>query len=200
MEEKFFYENDVRVTRTAVKAVRWLILVFPMLILLSFIGIFQSKISDLLFLTFVAVIVTMGPTVAYKLNAPIGAMKYVTTIALGMLVAMMATNATVGIYMTYALAMVFSIFYYDRKFTARIAIISYFLLVGSLYFRSLNIQQIEFDSNFEWFVSRSLGFLLEAIVMSIICIKIADISHNMLVKFADTQQTADLVEQCQKAS
>ena len=179
---------------------RWLILVFPMLILLSFIGIFQSKISDLLFLTFVAVIVTMGPTVAYKLNAPIGAMKYVTTIALGMLVALMATNATVGIYMTYALAMVFSIFYYDRKFTARIAIISYFLLVGSLYFRSLNIQQIEFDSNFEWFVSRSLGFLLEAIVMSIICIKIADISHNMLVKFADTQQTADLVEQCQKAS
>ena len=200
MEEKFFYENDVRVTRTAVKAVRWLILVFPMLILLSFIGIFQSKISDLLFLTFVAVIVTMGPTVAYKLNAPIGAMKYVTTIALGMLVALMATNATVGIYMTYALAMMFSIFYYDRKFTARIAIISYFLLVGSLYFRSLNIQQIEFDSNFEWFVSRSLGFLLEAIVMSIICIKIADISHNMLVKFADTQQTADLVEQCQKAS
>ena len=200
MEEKFFYENDVRVTRTAVKAVRWLILVFPMLILLSFIGIFQSKISDLLFLTFVAVIVTMGPTGAYKLNAPIGAMKYVTTIALGMLVALMATNATVGIYMTYALAMVFSIFYYDRKFTARIAIISYFLLVGSLYFRSLNIQQIEFDSNFEWFVSRSLGFLLEAIVMSIICIKIADISHNMLVKFADTQQTADLVEQCQKAS
>ncbi len=200
MEEKFFYKNDVRVTRTAVKAVRWLILVFPMLILLSFIGIFQSKISDLLFLTFVAVIVTMGPTVAYKLNAPIGAMKYVTTIALGMLVALMATNATVGIYMTYALAMVFSIFYYDRKFTARIAIISYFLLVGSLYFRSLNIQQIEFDSNFEWFVSRSLGFLLEAIVMSIICIKIADISHNMLVKFADTQQTADLVEQCQKAS
>lgn len=200
MEEKFFYENDVRVTRTAVKAVRWLILVFPMLILLSFIGIFQSKISDLLFLTFVAVIVTMGPTVAYKLNAPIGAMKYVTTIALGMLVALMATNATVGIYMTYALAMVFSIFYYDRKFTARIAIISYFLLVGSLYFRSLNIQQIEFDSNFEWFVSRSLGFLLEAIVMSIICIMIADISHNMLVKFADTQQTADLVEQCQKAS
>ena len=34
----------------------------------------------------------------------------------------------------------------------------------------------------------------------LICIKIADTSHNMLVKFADTQQTADLVEQGQKAS
>ena len=65
MENKFFYENDVMVTRTAVKAVRWLILVFPLLIILSLIGIFQSKISDLLLITGAAVIVTMGPTVAY---------------------------------------------------------------------------------------------------------------------------------------
>ena len=68
------------------------------------------------------------------------------------------------------------------------------------FFRSLSVQQIEFDTNFTWFVSRSLGFLLEAVVMSIICVKIADVSHRMLVKFADTQQTADLVEQCQNAS
>ena len=40
MEEKFFYENDVKVTKTAVKVVRWMILVFPALILLSVIGIF----------------------------------------------------------------------------------------------------------------------------------------------------------------
>lgn len=102
--------------------------------------------------------------------------------------------------MTYALAMVFSIFYYDKKFTRRIAIISYFLLVASLYFRSLNVPQIEYATNMEWFISRSLGFLLEAVAMSIICVKIADVSHNMLVKFADTQKTADLVEQCKNAS
>lgn len=36
--------------------------------------------------------------------------------------------------------------------------------------------------------------------MGIICVKIAEISHNMLVKFADTQHTADLVEQCRNAS
>ena len=36
--------------------------------------------------------------------------------------------------------------------------------------------------------------------MGIVCVKIADVSHKMLVKFADTQQTAELVEQCGKAS
>ena len=200
MEEKFFYENDVRVTNTAVRVLRWLMVVFPLLILLSVIGIFQSKIQDLILLTLIALVVTMGPTVAYKMNTPIGVMKYVTTLALGSLVALMASNPTIGIYMTYALAMVFSIFYYDKKFTQRIAVISFLLLVVSLYFRSINVQQIEFESNFEWFISRSLGFALEAIVMSIICTKIAEVSHDMLVKFADTQQTADLVEQCNRAA
>ncbi|MDD6572934.1 MAG: methyl-accepting chemotaxis protein [Thermoflexaceae bacterium] len=200
MEEKFFYENDVRVTKTAVKVVRWLIVVFPVLILLSVLGIFQSKLEDLIPLTLVALVVTMGPTVVYKLNTSIEVMKYVTTLALEMLVALMATDPTIGIYMTYALAMVFSIFYYDKKFTRRIAVISYIVLVISLYFRSINVQQIEYATNFEWFFSRSLGFLLEAVAMSIICMKIAEVSHNMLVKFADTQQTADLVEQCKGAS
>lgn len=200
MEKSFFYENDVRVTQTAVKVLRWLIVVFPVLIILSAVGIFQSEIKNLIILTLAALVVTMGPTLAYKMNVPIGIMKYVTTIALGSLVALMATDSTIGIYMTYALAMVFSIFYYDKKFTLRIAVISYVLLVISLFLRSLSVQQIEFDTSFTWFVSRSLGFLLEAVVMSIICVKIADISHNMLVEFADTQQTADLVEQCQNAS
>ena len=58
MEEKFFKENDVRVTKTAVKALRWLILVFPVLIILSLAGIFQSKMSNLIPLTFIGVVVT----------------------------------------------------------------------------------------------------------------------------------------------
>lgn len=199
-EQNIFYENDARVTKTAVKVLRWLILVFPVLIILSAVGIFQMEIGDMLILTAVAFVVTMGPGVAYKMNTPIGIMKYVTTFALASLIALMATNAAIGIYMTYAFAMVFSLFYYDKKFTIRVSIVSYILLVISLYFRSLNVQQIEYDTNFMWFFTRSVGFLLESIVMSIICVKIADLSHQMLDKFADTKQTVALVDECQKAS
>lgn len=200
MEQDIFYQNDARVTRTAVKVLRWLILVFPLLIFLSAVGIFQMKIGEMLFLTAIACVVTMGPGIAYKMNTPIGIMKYVTTFALAALVALMATNAAIGIYMTYAFAMVFSLFYYDKKFTIRVSVVSYVLLVISLYFRSLNVQQIEYETNFMWFFTRSLGFLLESVVMSLICIKIAELSHQMLVKFADTKQTVALVEECEKAS
>ncbi len=200
MEGDFFNENDSRVTKIAVKVLRWLILVYPVLIVLSFVGIFQAKIGELVVLTLVGVVVTQGPGIAYKLNTPIGIMKYVTTFALAVLVALMATNAAIGIYMTYGFAMVFSLFYYDKKFTIQVSVVSYILLVISLYFRSLNVQQIEYETNMMWFISRSIGFLMESVVMSIICIKIAELSHQMLVKFADTKQTVALVEECEKAS
>lgn len=198
-ENDFFYKNDVRVTEAAIKVIKWLVFVFPVMMVLSAVGLFQCEIRDLVILTVLACVVAIGPTVAYKLRPPIIAMKYMTTFALGGMIALMGTNSTIGIYMTYALAMVFSIFYYDRKFTLHVSIISYILLVISLYFRSLNVKQIEYDSDFIWFVSRSMGFLLEAVVMSVVCVTIAKVSHNMLEKLADTTQKAELVEQCRRA-
>lgn len=200
MEQDIFYLNDARVTKTAVKVLPWLILVFPLLIILSAVGIFQMQVGEMLIITAVAAVVTLGPGIAYKMNTPISIMKYVTTFALASLVALMATNAAIGIYMTYAFAMVFSLFYYDKKFTIRVSVVSYILLVISLYFRSLDVQQIEYDTNFMWFFTRSLGFLFESIVMSLICVKIAELSHQLLVKFADTKQTVALVDECEKAS
>ena len=66
----------------------------------------------------------------------------------------MASNAAVGIYMTYALPMVYSIFYYDKKLTLQTSVISYLFLVLSLFLRSQGIKQIEFDSNFTWLVCK----------------------------------------------
>lgn len=198
-EDEFFYQNDVKVTETAIRVIKWFVLVFPVMMLLSVVGVFNCEIEDLVILALLACIVAIGPSVAYRFRPPIIVMKYVTTLALGAMIALMGTNVTIGIYMTYALAMVFSIFYYDEKFTLRIAIISYVLLVISVYFRSLSVSHVGFDSAFAWFVGYSMGFLIEAVVMGSICVTIARVSHNMLEKLADTTQKADLVEQCRRA-
>ncbi|MCM1154106.1 MAG: methyl-accepting chemotaxis protein [Roseburia sp.] len=199
-EENLFAENDARVTRTAVRVLRWLILVFPLLTILSVVGVFQITISEMIPLTLIGIVVTMGPGVAYKMNVPVKIMKYVITFALGGLIALMGTNAAIGIYMTYAFAMVFSLFFYDKKFTIQISVVSFVFLVISLYFRSLDVAQIEYETSFMWFATRSVGFLIETVVMSAICVKIADLSHQMLVKFADTKQTVALVDECEKSS
>lgn len=199
-DNQFFYENEVTVTKNMIKILRWLILAFPAVMFFSLIGLFQSKISDLLVMTAIGLIVTMGPTVAYKAGVPIKTLKYIVMLALCGLLAIMASNAAVGIYMTYALPMVFSIFYYDKKLTLQTSVFSYLFLVVSLFFRSLGMEQIEFETNFIWFVSRSAGFLIEQVVIAIVCCKIAEGARKVLESLNDTQKVAVLVSECHQAS
>lgn len=199
-DNQFFYENEVMVTKNMVLILRWLIIAFPAIMVFSLLGLFNSKISDLLVMTLLGLIVTMGPTLAYKVGVPIHILKYVVLIALCGLLTIMASNAAVGIYMTYALPMVFSIFYYDKKLTLQTSVFSYVFLVISLFFRSRTVEQIEFKSDFVWFVSRSAGFLIETIVMAIVCVKIAEGARRVLENLNDTQKVATLVSECNNAS
>lgn len=199
-DQQFFYDNEIKVTKSMVRILRWLILAFPAIMLFSAIGLFRAKMSDLLIMTGIGAIVTMGPTIAYKAGVPIRILKYAVLVALSGLLTIMASNEAVGIYMTYALPMVCSIFYYDKRLTIQTSVFSYAFLVLSLFLRSLNIQQVEHDSNFIWFVSRSMGFLIETVVVSLVCVKIAEGARKMLESLNDVQKVARLVEKCDRAS
>lgn len=135
-----------------------------------------------------------------EVGVPSNVLKYIVLVALCALLTIMASNAAVGIYMTYALPIVFSIFYYDKKLTLQTSIFSYLFLVLSLFLRSKGVQQVEFDTNFTWFVSRSVGFLIENIVMALVCVKIAEGARKVLESLNTTQKIAVLVEECNHAS
>ena len=47
----FFYQNDIKITKTIVKITRWLIVIFPILTLLSIIGIFKISLVELVPIT-----------------------------------------------------------------------------------------------------------------------------------------------------
>lgn len=197
---QFFHENEIKVTMNIVKILRWLILAFPAIMVFSAIGLFKSEISDLLIMMAIGAVVTIGPTIVYKAGVPSSVLKYIAIIALCGLLTIMASNADVGIYMTYALPMVFSIFYYDKKLTLQTSVISYIFLVISLYFRSRGVKQIEFENENIWFISRSIGFLIENVFMTFICVKIAEGARKLLESLNDTQKVAVLVDECNKAS
>lgn len=199
-DNQFFYENEVTVTKNMVKILRWLILVFPAILIFTVVGLFQSEISNVIILSAMGIVVTMGPTVAYKAGVPIRILKYIVLLALCGLLTVMASDAAIGIYMTYSLPMVFSIFYYDKKLTLRTAVFSYVFLVISLFFRSLGVKQIEYESSMLWFISRSMGFLIENVVVAIVCMKIAEGARRVLENLNDTQKVAVLVSECNQAS
>lgn len=202
MEEQldFFEQNDVKVCAKLTKILIWMTLVFPILFLATLVGVFQIPYDDLAVLSAIGCVCTIGPAVARKAGVPVRIMKYVSILAIALIVMLLGGNWTVGIYMTYGLAMLFSCMFFDKKFTTQIAIISYFFLVASLFLRSRNIPQIEYETNMEWFVTRTVGFTMEQVVMSIVFINVAGTSRKLLEKIHNTQQVASVLEKCEMAS
>lgn len=201
-EEKmdFFEQNNRKVCKRLAKVLLWMTLVFPVLFLATAAGLFQIRYPDLAVLSVIGCVCTVGPTVLQKAGVPASVMKYVSVLAVGFVVMLLGGNSAIGIYMTYGLAMLFSCMFFDKKFTLRIAIVSYFFLLVSLFLRSQNVQQIEYPTNMEWFLTRSLGFTIEQVVMSVVFVSIAGASRAILENLHSAEQVAVVVETCGKVS
>ena len=196
----FFEQNDVDVCARLTKILIWMTLVFPVLFIATFLGVFQIPYDDLAVLSIIGCVCTVGPTVAKKAGVPVRVMKYVSILAIGFLIMLLGGNWTIGIYMTYGLAMLFSCMFFDKKFTTQVSVVSYFFLVISLFLRSREIPQIEYETNMEWFITRTVGFTIEQVVMSIVFINVAGTSRKLLEKLHNTEQVASVVEKCEAAS
>lgn len=199
-QRDFFEENNRKVCKKLAKVLLWMTLVFPILFLATAAGAFQIQYSDLAVLSVIGCICTVGPTVLQKAGVSTGVMRYVSVLAVGFIVMLLGGNSAIGIYMTYGLAMLFSCMFFDKKFTLRISIVSYFFLLISLFLRSLNVQQIEYPTNMEWFLTRSMGFTIEQVVMSVVFVNIAGASRALLENLHSAEQVAMVVETCGKVS
>lgn len=202
MEEQmdFFEQNNRKVCKKLAKVLLWMTLVFPVLFIATAAGAFQIKYPDLAVLSAIGCVCTIGPTVLQRAGVPASVMKYVSVLAVGFIVMLLGGNSAIGIYMTYGLAMLFSCMFFDKKFTLRISIVSYFFLLISLFLRSQNVQQIENPTNMEWFIARSMGFTIEQVVMTVVFVNIAGASRELLESLHSAEQVAVVVETCGKAS
>ena len=196
----FFEQNDVDVCERLTKILRWMTLVFPVLFIATGVGVFQIPYNVLAVLSVIGCVCTIGPTVAKKAGVPVRVMKYVSVLAIGFLIMLLGGNWTIGIYMTYGLAMLFSCMFFDKKFTTQVSVVSYIFLVISLFLRSRDIPQIEYETNMEWFITRTVGFTIEQVVMSIVFINVAGTSRKLLEKLHNTEQVVSVVEKCEAAS
>lgn len=202
MEEQmdFFEQNDQNVCKRLAKVLLWMTLVFPVLFLATAAGAFQIRYPDLAVLSAIGCVCTVSPTLLQRAGVPARVMRYVSVLAIGFVVMLLGGNSAIGIYMTYGLAMLLSCMYFDKKFTLRIAVVSYFFLLISLFLRSQNVQQIEYPTNMEWFLTRSMGFTIEQVVMAAVFVNIAGASRALLEKLHSARQVAAVVETCGKVS
>ena len=194
-----FEENDRRVLKTLTLVMRWLWVMFPLIYLGNVIGLFKIDYYELNLLTAIAFVILWLPTFIERMNASLKTRRYFCVLGMASIIAMLAVNENIGVYMTYALAMVTSLLFFNAAFTLKISIVSYFLIVISLFFRAPGANHGEFSSDLFWWVSRSAGFLIEAIAMTLVCITVARLTHRLLENLDNARQKAQRSDELSKA-
>ena len=199
MGNDIFEENDRRVLKKLTRVMRWLWAMFPLIYLGNIVHLFKIDYYELSVLTGIAFVILWLPTFTERMNAPLTLRRYFCVLGMASIIAMLATNENIGIYMTYALAMVTSLLFFNAAFTLKISIVSYLLIVVSLYFRAHGANHGEFETDTLWWVSRCAGFLIESIVMTILCIVIARLTHTMLENLNNAREKAQRSDELSKA-
>nr|MCR5154156.1 hypothetical protein [Lachnospiraceae bacterium] len=158
--------------------------------------------GNLVILTIIGSICTVGPTILQKIGTPIKQLKYVTVISVGLAVLLLGTDSSIGIYMTYGLMMVLSLMFVDPKFTKNICFINYPIIAISLYFRSKSVDLGSlYDSPMQWFISVGIGFVvIEQTLMTFAVISVAKVARSILLKLHDTEKVNMMFEKCGKVS
>lgn len=194
MEEKkeFFDRNDISVCTKISKILPFFTLVFPVIFIMSLIGLFDTKFNNLIIVTIIGVLGTFAPAISMKMNVPINVSKYISIIGLMLTVCAMGTDHTIGIYLTYTIGLAVSCMYFDKTFTRNIAIVGYILMMVSTYFKV--------EMRMETFIAYGIGYTLEYIIMSVIFINIAKASRKLLISVHDTEQVKRIVKNCEEAS
>lgn len=196
----FFEQNDAKVNKRMTKVLLWMTLVFPALFGLTAAGIFWIDYGDLTQLSIIGVFCTIGPFVLQKLGVPVKVMKYVGVLAVGFIVMLLGMNSSVGIYMTYGIALLFSCMYYDKKFTITIAVITYIMCAVSTWFRVEDaIENGNAAPNLQ-FIPYMLGFTIEFILMGAVFISVASGSHKLLENLHGSEQVSELMGKCGSVS
>ncbi len=194
MEDKkhFFESNDQKICMKISKILPFFTLAFPIILVMSILGIWDTKISNLAIETLIGLIGTFAPSIAMRLNVPIKHAKYISVIGIMLPIIAMGGDNTIGIYLTYTIGLAVSCMYFDKKFTRNIGIIGYILMLISVFFKV--------DMDAVVFLQCSLGFTVEYIVMSVIYFNIARSTRKLLLSLHDSEQIKKIVKDCEDAS
>lgn len=198
-DNDFFERNDQIVSKRMCKIMLWMSIVFPVLLVCSLAGIFRITIKEWIFITILGLFCTVSPTIFLKCGRSTRFIKNYTMITMALIIAIMATNFHIGIYLTYTLVVALSCMYFDKEHTKRAAVIGLICMVVAMFIRSGNAE-LHGDTRLHWFQAYTTGFVIEYIALSAVFISTSKCAKALLEKLHATENIEDVLANCEKAS
>lgn len=197
---EFFEKNEAEVNYLMCKILLGTTLVFPVFFLLSALNVFKIEIMDLVRLLPLGLVCTLSPMILYRRGVSSVFLKNYSIVAVALFVMLMAGNASIGIYMTYVLALALSCLYFDQAFTKRAALIGYACLFVGVFLRSGDVTLYNGDTRFSWFLGYFMGYTMEYVIMSAVFISLSGRARRLLESLQTTEKLKEVLSGCGAAS
>lgn len=139
--------------------------VILILVLFSMIGIFEFGMKYTLIVLVAGLWVSLTPKLLIRFLSP-DVLKYYMLISAAIFIGVIGTDNHVGVYITYILVPLLSCLYFDPKFVWKIGIVSYIVMIASVYVGSENMLEVVYQgrSRAYIFFAYSMGFTIEFFV------------------------------------
>jgi len=132
---------------------------------LAWIHVFNFPKQVIIMILAVGVPATFIPYILYRLKVNDRFLKSYMLVMMSILIGVLGTQSTIGIYITYALVPIISCMYFSFRFTLGISIISFFTMMFGIYFNCANKFEVTYlgMSHIDTFRGYMLGFTIEYI-------------------------------------
>jgi len=169
LEEFLMLEKNVKEVNEKVKRTLGICSsVFVVLILLTFLNVYKFD-TQIKYTCLIGFAISLSPYILDRLIKNQAFIKYYMHIVIALIIALLGTNHGIGVYITYVLVPICSCMYFDKKFTHRIAVISYLLMLMSVYVNCAARYEVRFLnwSHMETFQAYAIGFSIEYFVVMV---------------------------------
>lgn len=132
----------------------------------SLTGVFEFGTKYTYIVLIAGLIVSLSPGILIHFLSD-NVMKYYMLIILVLFIGVIATDETIGIYMTYALVPIISCLYFEPVLTKIISVISYIAMIVAVYFRTGKMYEVVLlgRNHNQIFLAYALGFTVEFLII-----------------------------------
>ena len=136
------------------------------LVLLSHLGVFEfgRRYTEVIFVA--GLITAISPHILIHFVSD-NVMRYLMMISVSLFIGVLGTSNHIGVYITYALVPIFSCLYFDPGFTVKMSILSYLIMVVSVYINSAGKFEVVYlgRPRLQMAIAYILGFTIEFVVV-----------------------------------
>ncbi len=175
--------NDEKVNKSICTLLRWLVLAFPFVFLMSYFNFSRIEYDELIIMSIIGIAGAVLPSVFlhYKINSSL--QKYINLVSIILVVFVVSQETKFEIRLLFVLAVIVSCFYSAPRLTILVAIIGGIAMLISFY---LNVGEFEDKTIIQalisngWSVNNGSILIFEYVIISVVAVVFSNIRKKHL--------------------